>query len=472
MKRKHMKYCSFIGLLLVVCFLLSKMQTSKSMPTGKPLHTESVKIESTNEDSKVETESRAQDGPEEEAEKLPRVKDAIADKEKVTALCIDGSVWSWGRGQERKSAVRVGGLENIKKIMSVGPAMYALSEDGHVYVWGSNRWHQVESEGEREEYFETARKVPGLADIADMEASVDADCVKARAFAIDRTGNLYIWGLYIFHDEDKDDIPKLINEERKTGEGVISAFAGAGHNHYFIREDGTVFSITDDTLIPLKNEGIHDCIFPVFPIEESETEQKEQLTLRDIPYVDLREGTGTGFTIMCELGSDETVSCMDTDKYTMFAAREDGSLWYWNSKMILYHDCKDAITDLESHWADYSGNWEAVTAGEITGMAAGDGEDLAVTDICAGCENVFFLTESGEVFMSEYVTCGVKDIEYWHVVGDPMWDGPETARDLELKKLSFRRLGWKNIASINTDGTYYFTAVDEDGECFYVDMPP
>ncbi len=403
-------------------------------------------------------------------ETMPKIKDIISAGEKTTALCGDGSVWQWKKGQDREDAVRVEGLENIRKIMYAGPAMYALSEDGHVYLWGCNKWLRFRDVGEEPEYYEEAQEVAGLTDIVDMDTSVDTGNERVRTFAIDKSGNLYVWGVERSVIEKEDFIPEILNGNREAGEGVVSVFAGAGRHHFFVRENETIFSIMDDFRFFWKWEYAYDLIFPVLPIAESETGQEEMIFLMDIPYEDLRKGTKTGFTISYELGSDGTVTCIGADKYTVFMAREDNSLWYWNSKMIPFHDCKEAQVDPESCNQDFSGNWERVTAGDIAGMVQEDGGPLPIADICAGSDNVLFLTENGQVFISEYVTSEVRDVDYYNNMNtNPYRERTLTAWDLEIKELSFRKLDWENIVSINTDGTCHFTAVDENGECFYMD---
>lgn len=89
-------------------------------------------------------------------------------------------------------------------------------------------------------------------------------------------------------------------------------------------------------------------------------------------------------------------------------------------------------------------------------------------EICAGKENTLFLMENGQVFMSEYITTEVKDIEYYN--------GANTRADrtvftsvkpnMELKALSFRRLDYEDIVHINTDGEYHFSLIDKNGDYF------
>lgn len=243
----------------------------------------------------------------------------------------------------------------------------------------------------------------------------------------------------------------------------------AGPAIYALSEDGTVFSIMDNSI--WEGNHINDFIFPTLPIELPDLSVDiSPLYLSDIFYVDLREGTKYGTTILYELGQAEGIKCMDADKYTVFAARENGTLWYWNSKMIEYHDCKDALADSESCKEDYSGYWEKVNIKEILNITDESDQLFNVVDICAGSENVLFLTDDGQVFISEYVTSSTEDIEYYNQEStNPDRDRIKKVKDISLKTISFRKLDWENIISINSDGLYCFSAVDEAGRYFYVD---
>ena len=83
---------------------------------------------------------------------MPQIVDIVIENDKCTALCEDGSVWEWEDLYEKRNLRKVNNLNFIVKIFDAGPAMYALSEDGHIYVWGSNEWQQIriETEGEEE----------------------------------------------------------------------------------------------------------------------------------------------------------------------------------------------------------------------------------------------------------------------------------------------------------------------------------
>lgn len=400
-------------------------------------------------------------------EPMPKVVDAIVDESEIVVLCEDGSVWSWEKGKDKNTAHKIQNLNNVKKIVYAGSAIYALSEDGYVYAWGSNEWLQIDARIDEDKVFEKARKIAGFSDIADIDASIDANSSRVRAFARDKSGNFYMWGVFLHWLEDEDCYPGFPEEHIELVQGVDKVFAGAGNYHYFIREDGTIFSIMGTSF--WKNENIIDFIFPSLPIEiEDYQMDNKPLDISEIYYVDLREGTKYGITILYELGQEKGIKCMDADKYTVFMSDEEGGLWYWNSKMIKYHDCKDAIADPERYREDYAGNWKSVNIKEILGRKKESGYDPYIVKICAGSENVFFLTDDGQVFMSEYITNAVEDVDYYYCT-NPGKGRIITADDLHLKTIIFHKMDWKDIISINTDGTHFFSAVDKEGRYFYVD---
>jgi len=73
------------------------------------------------------------------------------------------------------------------------------------------------------------------------------------------------------------------------------------------------------------------------------------------------------------------------------------------------------------------------------------------------------LTDDGQVFISNYVTYETTNVPY---------HSPESSIRVDLKTLAFEKLDWENIISINTDGEYHFTAVDEEGNYYVLDMTP
>lgn len=91
--------------------------------------------------------------------------------------------------------------------------------------------------------------------------------------------------------------------------------------------------------------------------------------------------------------------------------------------------------------------------------------------MCAGSKNVLFLTDDEQVFASEYVTSEIRDVEYYILRNtNPNRSRTGWIYDLPIKTVDFYKLDWESIASINTNGEYCFSAVDEHGAYFFLDM--
>ncbi len=403
-------------------------------------------------------------------EDIPQIINAIVGAESSTALCEDGSVWQWENESGQASAKKVEELSHITKIMEVGNmgirAFYALSEEGDVYAWGSNRSGLVDSSQGTVEQYEKPIRFGGLANIVEMDAKDD------HGFAVDNDGRFYQWGVEIYNyaDPSEDDYyPSFPEEHRELVEGVTKVFAGAGDYSYFIREDGSVFSIME------KDIWSHSRVYPyILPVFEGERK-------RDYRYVDwvcdvegvvrLDQYSKFGTTCFYELGKLESIDLIGADAYTVFVYdREQNTLSYWDSKRVAYHDDELALVSAETYREDYSGRAVEIN---FMGVLEVKGEESAVqiTDICAGKENVLFLTNSGEVFMSEYVTERTEDVVEYYRRGSSPPGWITTAENLEIKTLSFCKLGGvEHVISINTDGKGRFTAVNQEGEVFLLDM--
>ena len=252
------------------------------------------------------------------------------------------------------------------------------------------------------------------------------------------------------------------------GKGTKKLFTGAGNYNYFIREDGSVFSIMETTLW----DSTRDFIFPRLPVDENRFNiDGMPLTENEIQFRTLNQGTKYGMTILYELGEEEGIERIESDAYTMFLYREDGTLWYWNSGAIKYHDNKYAMSNSEIYGEDYQGGFEEVDLKKILGIDDKEEYIPKIVDMCAGSENVLFLTNDGQVFVSEYVTSEIKDVEYYILRNT----NPNRLRtgwiyDLQLKKINFYQLDWENIISINTNGKDKFSAVDDQGMYFYLNV--
>ncbi len=403
------------------------------------------------------------------AKEMPQIIDMVTNGEKCAALCADGSVWGWAADKDINTARRVFGLKGIKKLLCAGPAMYALSEEGEVYVWGSNRMWQISADELYQEnaeeaearYYNKPVRIKGLSEIVDLD--VCPDVWKGRLFAVDRNQKFYVSGVYFFWNDEENFVPDFPEGYRELVEGVSRVFAGRGSYHYFIRENGTTFSIMDYSRFDRSIGGweVNDFIFPQFPVEEHTTGE-ETLRLRDISYVQIAYGSKMAYPILYELGTEEGINCIDSDCYTMFVSRKDGTLWYWDSGMVRLHDSKRMISEANDNIPNYTGRFQQVDLGKVLGIREGN-EMPQVIDIRAGKENFLFLTDDGQVFVSDYIDCErIEDSRYFY----------DRLEWPDLKTLGFQKLDWENIISINTDNDFQFTAVDDKGRYYHLDKSP
>lgn len=389
---------------------------------------------------------------------MPEITDIIIGERDSIALCADGSVWSrddtikGGPENNTDSFKRIAGLENIIKIMDMGTVRYALSSEGNIYEWESSEYHSAGMDEERDNIFYEPVRQRGISKITDMDAR------NGKVFAVDKEGNLYAWGwgLCLYNNDYEDMNPGFPEKSRGLVKNVKKIFIGSGEYHYFLREDGSIFSIMGS---PLDLTYVDAFIFPDF----NEAYQEQYFDVPPASAVRIDEGSKMGKTILYEMGSGEEIRLIGADDYTVFVYKEDGTLWYWDSDRIKYHDCKAALANTESK-VNYGGEFKEIEYEKILDSSYVP----AVMEICAGKENTLFLMENGQVFMSEYITTEVKDIEYYNRANTRADRTVFTSvkPNMELKALSFRRLDYEDIVRINTDGEYHFSLIDKNGDYF------
>lgn len=403
---------------------------------------------------------------------MPEIASLIAGDFYMITLCRDKTVWSWGYNAAGKLGMdidysqypqKVEGLEGVVKIVDGGNNVYALLETGEVYTWGK-KLESMFLYTEERQY--TPVRLEGLENIVDIDAKANF------MFALDADGNLYTLGLQCFINGPEADVRTIFNGRyEELGKDIKRIFAGAGNYHYFLRKDGTIFSIMDywydghgypyAFIFPSSGEGGSDTA-----VQEScyMPEELEAITI-------LNENTKMGYTVYYDVPGICGVDLVSSDDYTVFISKTDGTLWYWDSDRIKYHDDLRALANPEDGGkVNYGGKLVEVPVADILKT---DGEASACPRIIAmqsGLENTVFLTDTGEVFISRYITCKTEDVSFFVRENPDVTRLPSvlTIEDMKLKKLTFEKLRLKNIVSISTDGKYVFSAVDVNGAYYTI----
>ncbi|MCM1264325.1 MAG: hypothetical protein NC313_16565 [Butyrivibrio sp.] len=389
----------------------------------------------------------------EEMPSVAGIRNVVRLEDVYYVLDENGIVWKWNEDKTKEDAELVEGLSGIVKIVDAGDAVYALTEEGDVYAWGSNQNLMIESEGDFEKFYDEPVRLSGLAKIKDIDAG------KVRAFAVDTSGKLFVWGkdryrLYVKNSTQPK--PLKVENNPELTENVKEIFMGADSFHYFIMKNGNVISFMNT-----EYNGIVGYIFPTFR-DECIRHWWDDSAITYIP------SSSNYFYCLYEMGVNNDISLISADDYTMYMYKTDNTLWYWNSDRIIYHDYQRAGTKIDTQDLDYNGRFEQINIESILGIEADNEKELKIVSICPGKENALFLLNNGQVFVSGYVTTEVKDIEYYYIVqSNPQNSAPDIEYNMHLKSLSFYKLDYENIVSISSDKDSNFYLADESGNIMH-----
>jgi len=118
--------------------------------------------------------------------------------QRYAAITADGSLYTWGSGyglglggeDYAKTPTKVPGLSNVVAV-SFGKGQRsncgaAVTADGSLYVWGSNRYGQL-GLGDKEDR-KTPTKIPGLSNVVAVSLGEE------HSAAVTADGSLYVWG--------------------------------------------------------------------------------------------------------------------------------------------------------------------------------------------------------------------------------------------------------------------------------------
>ena len=383
----------------------------------------------------------------------------------VIALDENGNVWQWEEGKTKEDAVVIAGVEDVVQIVDTGySSVYALTSEGDVYAWGFNRGFLIDpKERETSVEFPEPVKLQGLSNITKIDAA------NGRAFAVNDDGQLFVWGLGRYKGSKEDYIPSMLEGYQELTDHVEEIYVGAGNFHYFKCEDNQIFSIISVEYI---SEDLKYLIVPNFQGEPSAFDWQNDIRTGNSERIfDIQEEGGFYLVYLYKMGENDNVALMGADAYTMYVYQNDGSLWYWNSDRITYHDCERMGASVELRDLDYSGFFEEVDIGSVLDMETDSTEIPAIVSISPGKEGALFLLENGQVLVSEYVTAEIKDVEYYGWRASNSQDNwTEVVHDFTTKKMSLRKLDFENIVNISTDKKNKFYLVDKDGNIYCYQM--
>ncbi len=373
----------------------------------------------------------------------------------IIVLDDNGNVWI--KDETRNMAVQIPEMKNVIEIIDTGySAFYALTDEGDVYAWGSNLGGFIHPEINRVKEKPELAKREELSDIVDMAVGFRG------AFAVDREGRLYAWRLGRHSVYEQDITPSLFEENQELIGKVEEVYPGTGRYHFFKREDGSLFSIMSLEKLNAKDKSYF--IFPVFSGDEPVSDW-----CNDERVFDIRGAEENKLVVLYEMGTRDDIELLANDNCTMYMYLEDGTLWYWNNERITYYNKEEAGAPVELQGYDYNGFFEEVDIRSILGITDESVDTPKIIDIYSGRDGVLFLMEDGQVFASEYVTKEVRDVEYYTFEEEEGVPLTETCYQMRLKELSFRKLEFEDIISINSDEDSSFYLVDKFGNvyCYY-----
>lgn len=169
------------------------------------------------------------------AEGLSSVKDASLVGPCSAAVTEDGSLWVWGSNlngefgheptagiEQTMTPTKVTGIPAMKSVRLGGMHVVALAQDGTVWAWGSNQYGQLGQDKTTTYSNSTPTKVPGLPAAASIVATMDSSAI------VTEDGDVWQWGAdcgLLQNQWGSTDVPQKASGLPKVKSLAISQFS-------------------------------------------------------------------------------------------------------------------------------------------------------------------------------------------------------------------------------------------------------
>lgn len=395
--------------------------------------------------------------------------DLIYDDNYIVMLFNDGSIWSYGDNSNGMTGLGVGVNASSFQEVNIGERtvsihknsqnILAYTENGNVYGWGKNSLLMLDPEvNNSDEIFYKPVKIPFQNKLLVFASKND------KYFAVDENNHFYAGG-YIPPDGIKSSDfknGKIIHDKEFTNRyGALVSntekiFPGAGNYNYFIKNDGTVYSIMGYAH-QFDSGRPKGYIFP----SGGNIIRKNNPDTNEAVMIAGNQEIGTAYRFF-EVKNIINPKLIEADNYTMFYLDDNDNAFYWYSERIKYRE-DDYLLYREHSPYENNGmgeNYEGqfININEIA-------IDEKIIDIKSAEDNTLFLTSNGNVWISKYKIVGTEENISYYVSGvsRPYPGHVETRESVSISDLTFEKLGVANIKYISTNGIDQFITIDAEG---------
>ncbi len=250
----------------------------------------------------------------------------------------DGSVWTWGDSNSKKTVIpnRIKSLANVISVSSGSSHSIALKNDGSVWTWGANKFGQL-GDGSKKE-----RRVPVKVGITGVKAISAGD---GFSLALKNDGSVWAWGQNKYGKlGNGTSLSTNIPRQVSGLSNVVSISAGDNHS-LAVKKDGTVWAwgqnksgkLGDGTSIekrvPIQLSGINSVSFISAAAEHSLAIKTDGTVWAWGYNRDGRLGDGTTKSkqLPIQITALTEIKTVDAGNNHSIALASDGSLYTWGA---------------------------------------------------------------------------------------------------------------------------------------------